>query len=75
MELKQGSAGSLASEGGRITANGTAVKGDASANAGGTVEMTGGSVDGAATADNGTIETEIRMLQMAHLRLTAENLN
>ena len=31
---------------GWITANGTAVKGDASANAGGTVEMTGGSVDG-----------------------------
>ena len=34
------------------------MKGDASANAGGTVEMTSGSVDGAATADNGTIETE-----------------
>lgn len=58
VELKQGSADSLASEGGRIAVNGTAVKGDASVNAGGIVEMIGGSVDGAATADNGTIETE-----------------
>ena len=55
VELKQGSADSLASEGGRIAVNGTAVKGDASVNAGGIVEMIGGSVGGNATADNGNL--------------------
>ena len=55
VELKQGSADSLASEGGRIAVNGTAVKGDASVNAGGIVEMIGGSVGGNATADNGKL--------------------
>ena len=55
VELKQGSADSLASEGGQIAVNGTAVKGDASVNAGGIVEMIGGSVGGNATADNGKL--------------------
>ena len=55
VELKQGSADSLASKGGRIAVNGTAVKGDASVNAGGIVEMIGGSVGGNATADNGNL--------------------
>ena len=55
VELKQGSADSLASEGGRIAVNGTAVKGDASVNTGGIVEMIGGSVGGNATADNGKL--------------------
>ena len=55
VELKQGSADSLASEGGRVAVNGTAVKGDASVNAGGIVEMIGGSVGGNATADNGKL--------------------
>ena len=55
VELKQGSADSLASEGGRIAVNGTAVKGDASVNAGGIVEMIGGSVGGNVTADNGKL--------------------
>ena len=55
VDLKQGSADSIASEGGRIAVNGTAVKGDASVNAGGIVEMIGGSVGGNATADNGNL--------------------